>query len=493
MLRKIIFLSLLVLILSSSILIAQEESVPDGPVYVIPINEDIDQFLVVFLKRSIVKAKEAKSPMIIFQLNTFGGRVDSALEITSLIGSVSWAETVAYIPSSTGGTGVSWSAGALISFSCDRIYMDAGTSIGAAAPVYQSAEGMVMAEEKVVSAVRGQMAALAEKNGYSQSIALAMVDDDIELYEVETEEGIRLLTPDEIAEIERVTGEAPVKGKLVSPKEKLLTLTAGEMEKYGVSSATVSGKESLYEELSISGSTVVVLEKTNSDWLVAFMSSAAVTSLLVMVGIVALYLEVTSPGFGIPGTIALICFAIVFSASTLIGNLGSLELLLFLAGVVLLLVEIFIIPGFGITGISGIVLILLALVLARQDFVIPEFVWQWDLFKKNLLYVSLSLIGALALIGVLMISLPHSKLFNRLVLKPAEKKSPETSDKSIVINKSENRIGEKAIALTDLRPVGKADFSDNVLIVQTDGEYIDKGSKIIVIRKEGLRLVVKRG
>ena len=181
MLKKVSFLLFAFFILSSSILTAQDEPIADGPVYVIPVNEDIDQFLVVFLKRSIVKAKEAKAPIIIFQLNTFGGRVDSALEITSLIGSVSWAETIAYIPSSSGGTGVSWSAGALISFSCDSIYMDAGTSIGAAAPVYQSPEGMVMAEEKVVSAIRGQMAALAEKNGYSQSIALAMVDDDIEL------------------------------------------------------------------------------------------------------------------------------------------------------------------------------------------------------------------------------------------------------------------------------------------------------------------------
>jgi membrane-bound serine protease (ClpP class) len=168
-------------------------------------------------------------------------------------------------------------------------------------------------------------------------------------------------------------------------------------------------------------------------------------------------------------------------------------LLLFLAGVVLLLVEIFIIPGFGVTGISGIVLILLALVLSRQDFVVPQFTWQWDLFKKNLLYVSLSLVGALALISVLMVSLPHSKLFSRLVLKPLENKDDAGSDNSVQAVSSENRIGERAIALTDLRPVGKADFQGTVLIVQTDGEYIEKDSEIVVLRKEGLRLVVKRG
>ncbi len=462
-------------------------------VLVIPIYAEIDQFLVVFLKRGILKAKESESSMIIFQLNTFGGRVDSALEITSLIGSIDWAETIAYIPSTTGGTGVSWSAGALISFSCDRIYMDAGTSMGAAAPVYQTAEGMEMAEEKVVSAVRGQMAALAEKNGYPQSIALAMVDNEVELYEVITEDGVKLMTPGDIAEQERISGVKPEQGKLVSAKGKLLTLTAGGMEKYGVSSATVSNRDDLYRELNITGSSVTILEKSNLDSLVALISSAAVTSLLVMVGMVALYLEISSPGFGVPGTIALICFAIVFSASTLIGNLGSLELLLFIVGVVLLLVEIFLIPGFGITGISGIVLILLALVLSRQDFVVPQFDWQWNLFKKNLLYVSLSLIGALALIGVLMVSLPHSRLFSRLVLKPVEPKGGK--GKEAVLKETtdlKDPTGEKAIALTDLRPVGKADFGGTVKIVHTDGEYIDKGSEIVVIGKEGMRLLVRR-
>ncbi|MBB6481034.1 NfeD family protein [Spirochaeta isovalerica] len=491
--KKIAFLFLIFSLLTLHSLISQTDSaIQNGPVYIIPVNEDIDPFLVVFLKRSIVKAKEAESPMIIFQLNTFGGRVDSALEITSLIGSVSWAETVAYIPSASGGTGVSWSAGALISFSCDKIVMDAGTSMGAAAPVYQSSEGMVMAEEKTVSAVRGQMAALAEKNGYPRSIALAMVDDDLELYEVETDEGVRLFTPGEIQELERVSGSTIVRGRQLSAADKLLTLTAGEMERYGVSSATVTGRDSLYDYLKITGSSVVVLEKSRSDWFVAFISSAAVTSLLVMVGLVALYLEVTSPGFGIPGTIALVCFTVVFAASTMIGNMGSLELLLFLAGVVLLLVEIFIIPGFGVTGISGIILILLSLVLSRQDFVVPEFVWQWDLFRKNLLYVSLSLVGALALIGVLMIMLPQSRLFSRLVLKSDGDGGSDDAVESAGEVKS-NRLGEKGTALTDLRPVGKADFSGEILIVQTDGEYIEKGSEVIVIKKEGLRLVVRKG
>jgi membrane-bound serine protease (ClpP class) len=464
----------------------------DSPVYVIHVNQDIEPFLVIFLKRSLVKAKEANASMIIFQLNTFGGRVDSALEITSLIGSVDWAETIAYIPSASGGTGVSWSAGALISFSCDKIIMDSGTSIGAAAPVYQSSEGMVMAEEKTISALRGQIAALAEKNGYPQSVALAMVDNDIVLYEVETEEGMRLYTPEEIVEMERVSGIKPVQGRQISAENKLLTLTAGEMERYAISSATINGQDSLYKNLGISADSVITLEKNRADWFVAFLSSAGVSGLIIMIGLVALYMEVTSPGFGVPGTVALICFAMVFSTSLMMGNLESMELLLFLGGIILLLIEIFIIPGFGITGIGGIILILTSLVLTLQNFVIPEFTWQWDIFKKNLLSVSLSLLGAMILIGILMVTLPKSRLFGRLVLKNTDGESPseeneERKDKAV----DKRLIGKEAIALTDLRPVGKGDFGGEVYIVQTNGEYIVKGSKIVVIKQEGLHIKVK--
>lgn len=489
--KKIVVLGLLFSLIFPLKIAAQVDSETDELVYQIPMNQEIDQFLVVFLKRSLLKAKEAQASIIIFQLNTFGGRVDSALEIASMIGSVDWANTIAYIPSASGGTGVSWSAGALISFSCDQIIMDYGTSIGAAAPVYQSSEGMVMAEEKTVSAVRGQMAALAEKNGYPLSVALAMVDDDVVLYEIETENGIRLKTPDEITELERVSGVAPAKGRLIIAEDKLLTLTAGEMEKYGISSATVNGSSELYSFLQISESSVIELEQNRADGIIAFLSSAAVTSILVMIALVALYMEVTSPGFGVPGTVAIICFAVVFLTSTLMGNLGSLELILFLLGIVLLLLEIFVIPGFGITGISGILLLIISLVLSRQDFIIPEFEWQWDQFKKNLLYFVLSFIGAITFISILMVTLPKSRLFTRLVLTNKKDKSPTSFKKQNIEVMKNDQVGMNAYAITDLRPVGKAEINGEVVVVQTDGEYLEKGSELIVLRREGLRIVVK--
>lgn len=139
----------------------------------------------------------------------------------------------------------------------------------------------------------------------------------------------------------------------------LYPLRFGEMEKYAVSSGTVRNEGHLFEWLSLGEAEIIRVEQTRSDWLLALLSSGAATSFFIMIGFVALYMEVTSPGFGVPGTVALICFAVVFSLSVMMVNLGSL-------------------------------------VLVRQDFVFPEFDWQRELFMTNLLYVSVSLAGAMA-------------------------------------------------------------------------------------------------
>ncbi|MDT8288012.1 MAG: hypothetical protein RQ748_12955, partial [Elusimicrobiales bacterium] len=239
---KKIFLLLFVLFLLLPQLIAAEG------LYVVPIEGDIEPSKVVFIRRGIQEAKSAGAETIVFRINTFGGRVDSALQIASLIGAERELETVAFIPAAAESLGVSWSAGALISFACSSIYMSPGTSIGAAAPVYQTSEGMEMAPEKSVSAVRTQLAALAEKNGYPVSVALAMVDDDVVLREVEVDGELRLLTDDEYQALKRRAendGLSIEEGRVLSDKDKLLTLTAGQMESYGISSGSVATIEEL--------------------------------------------------------------------------------------------------------------------------------------------------------------------------------------------------------------------------------------------------------
>ena len=505
--RAGVFLSvvLLLLLYSASFLpaAATSDEVIPAEVYVIPLREDVDRYLGVFLGRSLETAKKAEAELIIIEIDTFGGRVDTALEIASKIGAASWARTVAYVPADNGGRGVSWSAGALMAFSASEIWMTPGTSMGAAAPVYQTAEGMEAAGEKTVSAVRGQIAALAEKNGYPVAVALAMVDMDVVLKEVYVNGVVSLATAADIEEMER-KGEEFELGKTVCDSGKLLTLTAGEMEKYGVSSGTVSTREELIASFGFTLEDTVVLEKSRADSLITFLTSGAVTSILILAGLVALYLEITSPGFGIPGTIALVCFAVVFGISGLIGNLGPAEILMFVTGVVLLLLEIFIIPGFGIAGIAGFLLILGSFVFSQQDFYWPEFDWQWTIAWRNIGIVGISIIGGIFSIGVIMAALPRAGLFDRLVLhgqgdpgyagknkhRKGEKISgaaPETSSDKVSEPFPPGSIGT---AITDLRPVGKVKIENRTVVAETDGEYYDKGTQVVVLRIDGVKVVV---
>lgn len=493
--RTVLF-ALAVLIIISPIA-AKDPPEPSDVVYIIPIQGEIDPSRTVFIRRSIERARNDGAGILIFEIDTFGGRVDSALQIATLIGSVNDAATLAYVPAQAEGTGVSWSAGALISFSCNFIYMEYGTSMGAAAPVYQTQGGMEMAPEKTVSAVRAQMAALAEKNGYPKAVALAMVDQDTELIEVEVGEDLYAVLADEVEEYQEKAekdGKEFDQGKTISAVGKLLTLTAGEMERYGVSSGTVNVKSEFYELLGVSDARIVRLEESVPDKVVAILTSAAVTGILVLIGLVAMYMEVTSPGFGLPGTAAIICFAVVFLGSALLGTVGSVELLLFMAGVILLVVEIFLIPGFGVTGISGIIFMGIALVLSRQDFIFPKFDWQWEILKRNLLVVGSSLIGSLAVFGILMRFLPKASLFKRLVLETSISGTASVADieepgPAAPAGKI-GPVGKTGVVVTSLRPVGKAEIDGEVVEVQAGGDFIEQGKQIEVIEVHGSRMIV---
>jgi membrane-bound serine protease (ClpP class) len=461
--------------------------------YVIPIEGEIDRALMIFIRRGIQAAEQVEASTIIFRIDTFGGRVDSALQIATLIGGLDEIETIAYVPATPEGTGVSWSAGALISFSCDRIYMAPGTSMGAAAPVYQSQQGMEAAPEKTVSAVRAQMAALAEKNGYPKAIALAMVDMDVELIEVYLDGKLEVSTAGDLPDLERRAREEDLtleKGKIISPAGKLLTLTAGEMERYGVSSATVGDLEALYELIGIPTASVSTREPSTPDRIVSVITGAAVTSLLVLIGLAALYLEITSPGFGVPGTIAIIAFLIIFLGGALLGTVGSLEIILFLLGVVLLVIEIFLIPGFGVTGISGIVLMIAALVLSRQEFVIPRVPWEWDIFLRNLRNVGFGFVGSLVLLVFLLRIFPRTPGLKRLILESNQDATAGYTVQSV--ESSALLTGRRGSAVTALRPAGKADFEGEILVVETDGEFIEAGTPVEVIEVSGNRIVVRR-
>ncbi len=491
--HALLVLSAIVLLLFSAALVTGDEVSPrsDGPVYVIPIQGEIDQSLMVFLRRSIEKARSDNASQIIFEIDTFGGRVDSALQITTLIGSLSDISTAAYVSLRAEGTAVSWSAGALIAFSTDAIYMAPGTSMGSAAPIIQSPEGAVPADEKTVSALRTQMASLAEKNNYPRAIAVAMVDSDAEVLEVFLRDELKVLTRNEFETLLRTEPEDDViEGPFISEKGKLLSLTAGDLEKYGVSSGTFSTIREVLDNLGAAEKRVVNLAPSTADQIVTIITGAAFTSVLILIGIIALFMEISSPGFGVPGAVAVLSFAMLFTGNALLGTVGSVELILFVLGIALIIVEIFLIPGFGVTGISGIALMILGLILSMQDFVIPTFTWQWDALGRNILLVVGNVVAGFIAFGVLAFLIPKYTPFRRLTLSLNQESSlGYTAQDASMESKY---LGKSGTAVTVLRPSGKADIDGEVLQVETSGEYIEKDAEISVSAVNGNRIIVRR-
>jgi membrane-bound serine protease (ClpP class) len=474
----------------------------NGKAWIIPIQGDIEPSLTAFVRREARKALAEGADCLIFEIDTFGGRVDSALQITSFIMSVKNARTIAWVNNSEDSMGVSWSAGALIAFSCQNIFMAPGTSMGAAAPVVQGAGGeMEGAGEKSVAAVRSQMAALAERNGYPVGLALAMVDYDVELWDVTVDGQTRALTLTELERLEKEGSSSIERVGIISPKGKLLSLSAGEALRYGLASGLVENRENLLSAIDFRGD-VVDSSPSAADLIISFLTSAPVQTILILLALVMIFLEIQSPGFGIPGITAVISFLVVFGTSALLGRVGSLEIILLLAGLALLAVELFVIPGFGIVGISGFICIGISLVLSMQDFVIPRFDWEWALFGRNALVVFIGLLAAITGIAIIALLGPRLKMFDRIMLKAqitgtAGGPDPDSpAGKEIIpIEDEENLsalVGKIGVADSILRPAGKAVINDKVYSVEADNEFIEAGKGIIVTRVRGNRIIVRR-
>jgi membrane-bound serine protease (ClpP class) len=382
--------------------------------------------------------------------------------------------------------------------------MAPGTSIGAAAPVTAGPDGTMEATgEKTVAAVRSQMAALAERNGHPVGIALAMVDFDVELWEVLVDGETKALTLGDLETIEAQSGASKVERvRVISAPGKLLSLTAGEAYRYGLAAGQADNRESLLQALG-AGGPVTESSPGIADGIITLLTSGPVQVILILLGLVMIFLEINSPGFGIPGVTAIIAFLLVFGSGVLLGRVGSLEILLFLVGIALLALELFVIPGFGVVGISGFLLIGLSLVFSMQDFVIPRFDWEWSLLARNALVVAVSLIASVSGIAVIALLGPRTRLFDRLTLKAQitgtasgpSAAGPLTEGALPAVEDEENYAaltGKTGVADSLLRPSGKAVIEGNVYSVEADGAFIEAGKGVIVTRVRGNRIIVKR-
>jgi membrane-bound serine protease (ClpP class) len=245
------------------------------------------------------------------------------------------------------------------------------------------------------------------------------------------------------------------------------------------------------------------LEPSSADGVVALLASGGLQGILILIGLGALFLEISTPGFGIPGTVAILCFLTIFGTNSMLGTVGSPEILLFLLGVGLLVLEIFVIPGFGVAGVSGIVFIGVALVLSMQDFVIPGVDWEWDILYRNILVVGAGLTAGIAGIVILALFAPRLRLFDRFTLKTAIQGTAGgplpgggTGDGETAAEGGDfvppDLVGQCGTAVTVLRPSGRAEFGGVEYSVETEGVFVPEGTPVVALRVRGNHILVKR-
>ena len=426
-------------------ILAFEEPV-EGKTFVVPVKGMIDGPLAAYIARALKDAADAEAGLVIFHVDTFGGLVDAADEIRKTILNAE-VPTVALIDKNAA------SAGALISYAADRIVMVPGASIGAAT-VVQGTSGEA-APDKYQSYMRGLMRATAEANGRDPAIAEAMVDESIE--------------------IDGITVEGEV-----------LTLSTSEAVKLDVADAELASLDNLLGVYEVEEADVVQHQLTRAEGLLRFFSSPVVQSILMLMMMGGLYFELQSPGVGFPGMIAAVGAAAFFGPHYLLGLVESWEVVLFVIGVVLLVAEIFVLPGFGIAGITGLTAVLLALgfsLIGNVGFSFPS--------GQAISSAVLTLASSLVMLIIAMFSigrmLPRSERFSQLILEPTL--AANTGHTSAITHGE--WIGKTGEAITDLRPSGTVEIEEDRIDVVTSGEYIEKGTAIEVVSVDGARVRVR--
>jgi membrane-bound serine protease (ClpP class) len=426
-----------------------EVEAQEQKIYVIEITNEVDLGLPPYVRRVLDEARDNHGAAIVLHVNTFGGRVDVATELKDAILN-SKIPVLAYVDKRA------ISAGALITLCASKIAMAPGGTIGAATPVHGTGE---KASEKVVSYMRSEMRATAEHNKRDPKIAEAMVDEDLMLAD-----------------------------SALKKKGQLLTLTTEEALKVGYCDIEAS---SLEEALALFGYENPAIMRIDMNWgesLVRFFTSPVMNSILIMLGLGGLFYGIKTGHLGTVTVVGVAAMGLFFGAQYLADLTSLIEVALFIIGIGLIAMEIFVIPGFGIAGILGAVLIVASLFLAL--------IGNFDLVSMDSVAVPLytlaaSFVGLAILVGLMIHYLPGSGAFNKFVLNTSSGSSSAglVAAPVLVLH---DLVGIEGQSLTTLRPAGMAVIGDERFDVITEGEFISAGERVKVVRVEGRKIIVRR-
>ena len=426
--KTMIITSFLLYILGSVLGVSGEENASD--VYVIELHGQVNDAMASYLERELNVAIQNNQSVII-DIDTWGGIINSADKITNILLN-SPVETTAFV------SGKAISAGVILTISCDNVAMASSSYIGAAEPVSYSEK----VPEKILSAWKGILSTAAIENNRPEDVILAMADS-------------------------RITVED------YSQEGELLTLSARQALDLGVSDAVCDNLQDVIEQFNL-GQTYSIAPRSLSDKAASALTSSAALTLFFTLGFAFMILELFTAGFGVAGFISIACFALYFSAGFIAGTAQWWAIGMFILGVIALIIEI-IIPGFGVFGISGIILCLLSLIFSANSL---------EQFTKH---AGIAIIVCAVLIPICIKIFGKIKVFDKIANKEEQKVS-----EGYVINQASNDIiGKSALVVTDLRPIGIVELDGKRMDAFSGEGFIQKGGTVVITGKKSSSVIVR--
>ncbi len=439
------------------------EIVQKGDIVTVPLHGEISPSLMMFLRRAEKEAERNQASAIIFDMNTYGGRLDSAEEISTVLNHAT-VPTYIFINTNAG------SAGSLIALAAQHIYMAPVSAIGAAAPVLASGEDLPATEkEKTISYWTALVRSSATKNGHNPDVGEAFMNKD---------------------------KEVKIGDRVIHPKGSVLTLSAQEAtEKINgkplLADGIADSVSDLVRKASLKGN-IVELKPTGFEQLAFWITTLA--PLLLLVGIIGAYLEFKIPGATLPGIVSAACFALFFLGHYLAGLAGWEVSALFVLGVVLVIIEVlFFAHSTIVFGVVGLFLMLASLLWAMIDRYPGEtFFPTGHALAIPLLNLFLAIVGAGIVMTLLARYLPRTSIYRRFALTASNPPGPSFAGVPREFAASFPLTpGTRGTTLSILRPSGKAQFNDHIVDVITQGEFIASNTPITVVQTDGMRVVVK--